>query len=575
MRRFYHVITCARLALAFLALISWSSGARADEDGGAPVEDAAALVDAAPAPGPLLVPPVIPNVPRLAPRAPIPTVPAPSEAVTPTPPPVVSAVPVPAAAPSSSAAIAGSNEIKVRDRVVYTVRARRAERPAADRAKSANAAIEALLSHPETLGEVHYEESQDAAVLYIGKTPILTLGPEDVVASGEANLDVLAAQVAARTGDAVASERQRSAIATTVFGVSLLVFSALIAFWLLGRAAELAGKLRKWMEDNPQAVTAIQLGKIELVSAGATRGGSSMALTLGYRFTQFAIAYAWVLFSLSLFETTRAYTGKLTGLIVLPIYALATRIGTALPVVVIAAIAILALTVLVRFVGLFFDSIARGDTRVGWLARDLARPTSVLVRVALVIMALVLASPLVTGESDGSLARVGMVALVTIGLASTPLLASAAVGVVVVYGRGVKRGELVELGGKSGRVVEIGLLGLRLEDAGASDVSVPHLLGLFHPLRVHRHPPLTTIDVVVDSSAPQAEVEKKLLEAARRISSRGRVELVWLDANGAHWRVHSASFRNDVTLGRAVQEALADLGVGLGRRERGPGTASS
>ena len=569
MRRFYHVISRARLArfaLALLALVCWTDASRADEDGGA-VEDAGAVVDAAF----VLTPPVVPNVPRLAPRAIVPTVRAPSEATTPTTPPVVSVATPPSPAPSSSAALAAlaaTGEIKVRDRVVYTVRSGRAERTAADRAKSANSAIDALLTHPETLGEVHYEESPDAAVLYIGKTPILTLGPEDVVASGEANLDVLAAQVAARTGDAVASERKRGAIATTVFSVSLLVFSALIAFWLLGRAAELAGKLRKWMEENPEAVTAIQLGKIELVSAGATRGGSSMALTLGYRFTQFAIAYAWVIFGLSLFETTRAYTGKLTGLIIAPVYALATRIGSALPLVVIAAIAILAVSVLVRFVGLFFDSVARGDTRVGWLPRDLARPTSVLVRVALVIAALVIASPLVTGESDGALARVGMVALMTIGLASTPLLASAAVGVVVVYGRGVKRGELVDFGGKSGRVVEIGLLRLRLEDAGASDVSVPHLLGLIHPLRVHRHPPLTALDVVVDPAAPQAEVEKKLLDAARRISSRGRVELVWLDANGAHWRVHSASFRGDVTLGRAVQEALTDLGVGLGRRDR-------
>ena len=562
MRRFYHVITCMQLALALAVLLGGSRTARADVDAGDPVEDASVVVDAAP----VLAPPVVPNVPRLAPRPTVATTRAPSEAATSVSPPVAS---VATPAPSASAVAATAIEIKVKDRVIYTVRAGRAERSAADRAKSANAAIDALFTHPETLGEVHYEESQDAAVLYIGKTPILTLGPEDVAASGEANLDVLAAQVAARTGDAVASERKRSAIATTVFSVSLLVLSALIAFWLLGRAAELAGKLRKWMEENPEAVTAIQLGKIELVSAGATRGGSSMALTLGYRFTQFAIAYAWVIFGLSLFETTRQYTGKLTGLIIAPLYALATRIGSALPVVVIGAIAILAVTVLVRFVGLFFDSVARGDTRVGWLPRDLARPTSALVRVALVITALVLASPLVTGESDGALARVGMVALVTIGLAATPLLASAAVGVVVVYGRGVKRGELVDFGGKSGRVVEVGLLRLRLEDAGASDVSVPHLLGLIHPLRVHRHPPLTAVDVVVDPAAPQADVEKKLLEAARRISSRGRVELVWLDANGAHWRVHSAPFRGDVTLGRAVQEALGELGVGLGRRERG------
>jgi hypothetical protein len=377
---------------------------------------------------------------------------------------------------------------------------------------------------------------------------------------------VLAAQVTTRLSDAVSAERKRSAIATTVFSVSLLVFSALIAFWLLGRASEVAERLRVWMSENPERLAAIRLGKIELVSAGATRGGSSIALTLGYRLTQIAIAYAWLIFGLSLFESTRGYTEKLTGLMLTPLYALATRIGSGLPVFLVGGIAVVAVSVLVRFIGLFFDSVHRGDTRIAWLPRDLARPTSVLVRFGIVVTALVLASPLITGEADGALSRVGMVALVTVALACVPLLASAVVGAVVVYGRRLKRGELVEFGGRAGRVADVRLLDVRLEDAGACDVSVPHLLGLFHPTRIHRHPPLAALDVVVDPFSPQADVERALLEAARAISSRGRVELVYLDGSGAHWRVHSATHRGDKTLGRAVQDALAKLGVGLGRR---------
>jgi hypothetical protein len=470
------------------------------------------------------------------------------------------------APPGSSAPRPPSAEIKLRDKPVFTVRAARGGRTPAERAKAAQTAMDAVLAHPEELGEVRWEKTQGTAVVYIGKTPVLTLGPEDVAASGDPSLDVLAAQITARLSDAVASERKRSAIATTVFNVSLLVFSALIAFWLLGRTAQVADRLRTWMADNPERLTALHLGKIEVVSAGAARGVASIGLTLGYRLTQIAIAYAWLIFGLSLFESTRGYTEKLTGMMLTPIYALATRIGTSLPVFFIAAIALLAVSVLVRFVGLFFDSVARGDTKIGWLSRELARPTSALVRFGIVVTALVFASPLITGESDGALSRVGMVALVAVALASTPLLACAAVGAVVVYGRRIKKGELVEFGGRAGRVTEVRLLDVLLEDAGACDVSVPHLLGLFHPTRIHRHPPLAMVDVIVDPSASMADVEKRLLEAARSISSRGRVELVQLDGAGAHWRVHSATHRGERTLGRAVQEALAELGVGLGRR---------
>lgn len=486
--------------------------------------------------------------------------------------PVVVPVVSPSAASSTSSTasaasgkVRATGELKVRDKAVFTFRASRGDREPLDRAKAAQAALDSLLAHGEQLGEVTSEEAQGTAVIYVGKTPIITLGAEDVEATGEASLGVLTAQVTARLSEAVSSERKRSAIATTVFSASLLVFSALIAFWLLGRVTAVAEKLRSWMADNPDHLGAVKLGNIELVSAGATRGGSSIALTLGYRLTQFAIGYAWLIFGLSLFASTRGYTERLTGLMISPLSALATRIGSALPVFFVAGIAVLAVSVLVRFIGLFFDSVARGDTKIMWLARDLARPTSALLRFGVVVMSLVLASPLITGESDGVLSRVGLVALVAVALASTPLLASATIGAVLIYGRRLKKGELVEFGGRAGRVNEVRLLDVRLEDASACDVSIPHLLGLFHPTRVHRHPPLASIDVVVDPTAPQAEVEKALLGAARSISSRGRVDLVYLDGGGAHWRVHSATHRGDTTLGRAVQDALATLGVGLGR----------
>jgi small-conductance mechanosensitive channel len=470
------------------------------------------------------------------------------------------------AAPSDSAPVRPTAlEIRVRDRVVFIVRAPRAGRTAAERARAANTAIEALLAHPDQLGDVRFEEAQGTAVIYVGKTPIFTLGPEDVEATGEASLNVLAAQVTTRMSDAIAGERKRSAVATTVFSFSLLIFSALIAFLLLGRASDVARRVRVWMTDNPERVTGLRLGKIELLSPGAARGALTIALTLGYRFIQIAIAYAWLIFGLSLFESTRGYTEKLTGMAVTPLYALATRIGGALPFAILGAVALIAVSVLVRFVGLFFDSVARGDTRIEWLSRDLARPTSALVRFGIIVVSLLVASPLITGESDGALARVGLVALVAVALASTPVLASAVVGIMVVYGRRLKKGELVEFGGRAGKVSDITLLEVRMEDAAATEISIPHLLGLFHPTRIHRHPPLASVDVVVDPSAPQADVEKALLEAARRISSRGRVELIYLDDSGAHWRVVSATHRGDTTLGRSVQDALTGLGVGLGR----------
>jgi small-conductance mechanosensitive channel len=476
----------------------------------------------------------------------------------------------PAASGSAAAHAPLSGEVRVHDKVVMVVRAARGGVTAQERAKAANAALEALLTQTEDVGEAHFEDTPSTAVVYVGKTPILTLGPEDVEGSGEASLKVLGAQVTARLAQAVSTERKRSAIATTVFSLSLLVFSGLLAFLLFNRVSEVAVRIRTSIGDDPEKVTALRLGKVELVSAGAARGVLAVGLALGYRFIQIAIAYGWLIFALSLFEATRGYTERLTGMVVTPLYGLAARVGGALPLVVVASIAAIAITVLVRFVGLFFDSIARGETRAAWISRDLARATSVLLRFAIIVTSLVLGSPLITGETDGVISRVGLVALFAVALAATPLLASGIVGVTVVFGRRMKRGDDVEVGGRKGKVLDVTLLDVRIEDESLAEISVPHLLGLLHPTRVQRHARLVTLEVVVDPSVPQDEVEKVLFEAARAQSSRGRVELVYLDDAGAHWRVTSAAVRHGTSLAKVVQDALGKLGVGLGRGRTSP-----
>lgn len=539
MRRFYHVEARARRRArqGWLILVGLLVACAL----AIPIESAVAFAQPEPSVSVSAAPPL--------------TLPTPAQAV-------ASAAPPPPVTPA--------NEIRVRDKVVFIIRAPRGGRTAQERAKAANAAIEALLAHPEDLGDVHYEESQGTAVVYIGKGPVLTLGQEDVEATGEANVTVLAAQASTRLSDAVATERKRSAIATTVFSFSLLVFSALIAFLLLGRASDIATRIRGSFVDDPEKVTGVKLGKIEFLSAGASRGALSIAVTLAYRFVQLAIIYGWAILALSLFDSTRGYTQRLTGMVVTPLSGLASRVAGALPLLVVAAIAALAVSLLVRVVGLFFDSVARGDTRIAWLSRDLARPVSILARSGIVVVALVLASPMITGSDDGALSRIGLVALLSMALASVPLLASVAVGVVVIFARRIKKGDLVEFGGRAGRIAEVSLIDVRLEDAQSCEVTVPHLLALFHPTRVHKHPPLGSIEIVVDPKATLADVEKALLDAAREISSRARVELVYLDDAGAHWRITSATNRGETTLARAVQEALSKHGIGLGRGKQTP-----
>lgn len=487
---------------------------------------------------------------------------------------VSSGTAAPTVAPSATPSSSGrAFDVRVHERTIFALRAPRAGQNAQERARAATAVLEAVLEEP---GEptTHVEEQAATAVVFVGKTPVVALGDDDAAAAGgDVTLHVYAASVAAKIDDALRAERRRSTIAQRVFSFSLLVFSGLLAFLLVRRVGDLSGRMRMWVRANPERIPALQLGRIEVVRPIAVRGAVSIALALAHRLAQFSIVYLWLIFALSRFDATRPYTDRLAGFVLAPLSALIERLGASLPLVVVAAIAAVALGVAVRFVGLFFAGIERGETHVSWVPRDLAGPTSVLVRAGMVLASIVLAAPLITGTDDGALSRAGVVALAALGIACTPVLACAAAGLPTVFGRRVRPGEFVEAGGRAGVVRGVTLLELVLEDTFGCEVRVPQLLGLWYPTRVLGSAALATIDVVVDPRERPAKVEEALVSAVVATCERARVELISLDADGARWRVAGVPkhAKGPASLADAVARAIADQHIALGRAAPAPG----
>lgn len=479
----------------------------------------------------------------------------------------------PATAPAtSSSAAAGppSFDVRLHEKVVFTLHGSRAGQSGPDRARTASRALDSELDDPE-IPLSHVEEQAGSAVVFVGKTPVVTLGDDDAeAAGGDVSLHVYAATVASKIDDSLRAERKRSAIATSVFSFSLLVFSGLLAFLLFRRVGDLSVRARAWVRDNPDRIPALRFGRIDVVRPVAVRGAVSIALALAHRLAQFAILYSWLIFALSRFEATRDYTDRLAGFVLVPLSALLGRVGAALPLFVVAAIAAVALGVAVRFVGLFFVGVSKGETNIAWIPRELAGPTSVLVRSGMVLASIVLAAPLITGTDDGALSRAGVVALVAIGLACTPVLACAAAGLPAVFLRRLKPGDYVEAGGRAGVVRDVTLLELVLEDAVGCEVRVPQLLGLWHPTRILGTGAMATIEVTVDPHERPAKVEETLVGAAVATCERARVDLVSLDADGARWRVSGVPKhgKGAASLADAVAEAIAGQGIALGRGAR-------
>jgi len=455
--------------------------------------------------------------------------------------------------------------VRLGDTPVFTLLGPRGNKPAELRARDASEALQRAFKTAKSAPITRQAEG-DVMVIRIGQIPIVQLIQEDANAAGESSLDVYAAGLSAKIREALDSEDRRAAVAKSVFSVSLLVFFGLIAFYLIRKLGEFAESGREFLDTRPDRDLSIKVQKIEFVRPATLRSSAVMALSLGKWLGQAVIAYAWLVVALSLFDATRNYTQRLTGFVVLPVSQLMERLASALPLLIVAVIASLAVFVLVRFVGLFFASVARGETPLPWLPADLAVPTSVLLRSAIVVTALVFAGPIVTGDANGSLGRSGAVILVALGLASIPVLASGVVGVTVLFGRRLRLGEFAEMGGVIARISAINLLEVRLLDAHRVETRVPHLLSLVRPLRVLGMHPRLSVDVAVAANATQELVREILREAGRKCGQDARLELLSFDVDGAVYRLSalcdSLDARQSMTEAALAGLALAEIPLG-------------
>jgi small-conductance mechanosensitive channel len=532
----------------------------------------AATLSAAPAPlasasaTPLLSPqPVASAEPAPPPPSATASVPPPATASAPlvvVPPPSA----LPSAAPAASAvAPPRESHVTLGDDRVFSLRLARGGKTAEQRAQAASQRLSTEAPQVKD-GDVRFERRGELIVVIVGSTPIVELDLADAQAAGDGSLEVHAARVTALTRDAIHKAHQQAAAAKVVTSISLLVFLGLIAFYLMQKIGEFAERARVWIDAHAESLP-VRIRQIEVVSPGTVRSTAVVVLSVGRWLAQLGVFYAWLVVVLSLFEATRGYTEKLTGLILTPLSQLMTRLATGLPVLAVLVIAGFAVFVLVRFLGLFFDSIERRENVVSWLSPDLAAPTSALLRFGVVLSALVFLGPLVTGSSEGVLGRTGAIALVALGLASTPVLASGMLGAIVLFGRRLRPGQHVQIGDHAGRIAAIGLLDLRLEDAERAEVRIPHLYTLRHPTRVLGLRPRFGVDVPVAPGGVHADVQGLLLGVASRFGDDARVELVSADADRTLFRVTFASEQRNARseLQLAIVEALAGAQVPLGR----------
>ena len=396
-------------------------------------------------------------------------------------------------APSSSVpheAASANVEVRVRETVVLTLHLSDGGMSAQERAKRANGAIERALG-VSSAKTVRVEQRGNRSIVFIGVQPVVELTTDDAAVANEGSLDLYGASVAARISDILRAEEQRGQVVRTVLSIVLSVVAAVLSIYLIRKIGDWTSRARNWVERNPHRIPSIRFKSIEVVRSPVLHSATLVALAVAKWFAYLGTVYACVIFILSRFDSTRAYTDKLAGLVLSPLSTLTSRVATLLPLTVIVAIGAVALLILLRFIGLFFAAVERGETRLEHLSPALAAPTSLIVRIGLVILAFLVVAPALTGNADGTFAKLGQLALAALALALVPMLTTVFLGMRILYTNRLAVGQWVSIGNVSGRVLALTLFETRIWMSDGVTARVPHLVLLWQPIRtasgvVHR-----------------------------------------------------------------------------------------
>jgi small-conductance mechanosensitive channel len=157
-------------------------------------------------------------------------------------------------------------------------------------------------------------------------------------------------------------------------------------------------------------------------------------------------AYLWLTFAFHQFAYTRPWSDRLGAYLVSLLSQLGTGALGAVPGLFAVVVIFLATRLVVRFVDAFFQAIENGAVTFQGFQPDTARATRRITAVMIWLFALTIAYEYIPGSDSEAFKAIGVFAGLMISLGSAGLVNQLMSGLVVVYSRALRPGELVRAG---------------------------------------------------------------------------------------------------------------------------------
>jgi small-conductance mechanosensitive channel len=239
-------------------------------------------------------------------------------------------------------------------------------------------------------------------------------------------------------------------------------------------------------------------------------------------------AYLWLAFALHEFPYSRPWSEQLTTYLLDLLKELGTGALRAVPGLFAVVVIFLAARFVARSVDAFFQGVERGIVTVRGVQADTARATRRITAVLIWVFALTVAYEYIPGSETDAFKAVGVLLGLMISLGSAGLVNQLMSGLVVIYSRALRPGEIVQAGDIAGLVSEVGLLSTKLVSKG-EEITIPNAVLVGRTVTNYsrlggENGPVISTSVTIGYDAPWRQVHAMLLLAsARRASASTRV----------------------------------------------------
>ncbi len=391
----------------------------------------------------------------------------------------------------------------------------------ADRVLGAAARIEAALRQSGP-ARVSVREAPEGRFLEIDGKSLFAITPGDVdTVLGETPQN--AAELARQRLQAAVDAARESASPVALARAAGLSAGA-TALWLL--LLRLLVKVTRRLGQRLSEAAARQAGRLTVSGVTALHAASVRSAVLRLvSLLAWAVGlfgtYLWLTFVLGRFGWSRPWGERLSGYLLGVLQDTGLAIVGALPGLVTVAVIVLIARWVVAALGAFFDRVAGGEIRLGWLDAETAQPTRRLAKLVVWLFALAMAYPYLPGADSEAFKGLSVLVGLMVSIGASGLVGQAASGLILMYSRTLRTGEFVRIGDTEGTVTELGMFATRVRSGLGEEIVLPNALVLSNTTRnfsrVAGGPGLILhTAVTIGYDTPWRQVHALLLEAARR-----------------------------------------------------------